>query len=81
MSELTTVDLVGLLVGDLNAELLLKCVRHPSHGIGSLGFPEGNRAHTSSMAMTTSTVSKLSRPRSLEKWEAPLIWKSSRFSS
>lgn len=29
---------------------------------------------TSSMAITTSTVSRLSRPRSFVKCEVPLIW-------
>lgn len=68
--ELTAVDLVGLLVGDLNAELLLVS----SLAICSALFPEGNdHARTSSIAITTSTVSRLSRPRSLEKWETPLI--------
>ena len=58
----TTVDGISILIWDFNGELLFVCQPCPSSGIypGSL---------TSSMAMTTSTVSKESSPRSLLKWE------------
>lgn len=57
-------DGVGLLVGDLDAELLRGCQY-------SNGYPKSlekdGAERTSSMAITTSTVSRLSRPRSFEK--------------
>ena len=58
----TTVDGISIFIWDLNGELLSVCQPCPSSNIypGSL---------TSSMAMTTSTVSKESSPRSLLKWE------------
>lgn len=61
---LTAVYGVGVLVGYLNAEFLYFVNRT---------FPReshGQRSHTSSIAITTSTVSKLSSPRSFEKCEA-----------
>jgi hypothetical protein len=57
--SLTTVDGVCLLVWDLNAEFL-----RPNQNMFRL-FPESRQ--TSSIAITTSTVSKLSKPRSFEK--------------
>lgn len=65
-------DGIGLLVGDLNAELLRD---------GLADIPKRVRPgkfHTSSIAITTSTVSRLSRPRSFEKCEEALIYHSKR---
>jgi hypothetical protein len=58
----TGVDGIGLLVWDLNAELLLVVSLYTIWL-----WPEFMLA--SSMAITTSTVSKLSKPRSLLKCE------------
>ena len=57
--RLTRMDSVGVLVRDLDAEFLF---------IVRLG-PRGADRRTSSIAMTTSTVSRLSRPRSFAKCE------------
>jgi hypothetical protein len=57
----TTVNRVSLLVGDLDAELLLNCQCLFLRFLYALGV------RTSSIAITTSTVSRLSRPRSLVK--------------
>jgi len=56
------VNCVGLLVGDLDAELLLNCqfLRLVLQRMGM---------RTSSIAITTSTVSRLSSPRSFVKCE------------
>ena len=64
----TAVDSVGLLIWNLNAEFLYNrqsCLQY------SLLLP----ALTSSIAMTTSTVSRLSRPRSLWKCDSPFSYK------
>lgn len=60
--KLTAVDGVCLLVRDFNAEFLYKRV-----SINGLSHEQLHSSHTSSMAITTSTVSKLSSPRSFEK--------------
>lgn len=71
MSQLTAVDAVCLLVWDLNAELLfsIKFSLRVRLMVGKASD------YTSSIAITTSTVSKLSKPRSFAKCEVPLIFK------
>jgi hypothetical protein len=64
--KLTAVDSIGLLVRNLNAELLF--MRQRLSGVQSVDPP------TSSIAMTTSTVSRLSRPRSLWKCDSALSY-------
>ena len=62
VAKLTAVDGISLLVGDLNAEFLLHACQHRF-----LPPIRRTRDHTSSIAITTSTVSKLSNARSFEK--------------
>jgi hypothetical protein len=80
-------DRIGILVGDLNAELLycnsvssaLIIVRAACNvgdqPTGSHSCPSESRREdrTSSMAITTSTVSKLSKPRSFAKCALSVI--------
>ena len=70
---------IRILVGDLNAELLRAkiCQQPYTHSIKDRGVRHCETSAgvvlTSSIAITTSTVSKLSRPRSFAKCAVDLI--------
>lgn len=66
MPALTAMDSIGFFVRYLNAEFL----QGKDKPILFMNHP---KTHTSSIAITTSTVSKLSRPKSFEKCDCPEI--------
>lgn len=57
----TAVNAIRVFVGNLDAELLFVAVNINNNNAAN------RQSRTSSIAMTTSTVSRLSRPRSFEK--------------